>query len=101
MWIQQGFIYINIFRRMSRIAPGIPKIPTRIEVPTFNPMWNEKAPPIKFITKMRSPPKTEFTINLKIALRGIENSFPTIHKPMMQPIIIITVEKSKFYHHTF
>lgn len=86
---------------MSKITPGIPKIPTKMEVPTFNPIWNEKAPPIKLIIKIRIPPKIEFAINLKIAFNGIENIFPTTHRPTIQPKIIITVEKSKFYHHTF
>lgn len=77
---------------------GIPRIPTKMEVPIFNPIWNEKALPIRFITKIRIPPKTEFAINLKIAFNGIENIFPTIHSPITHPKIIITVEKSKFYH---
>lgn len=75
-------------------------MPTKMEVPIFNPIWNEKALPIRFITKIKIPPKTEFAINLKIALIGIENIFPTIHKPIMHPKIIKTVEMSKFYHHT-
>lgn len=51
--------------------------------------------------KINIPPKIEFAINLKTALSGIENNFPTIHNPTIQPKIIKTVEKSKFYHHTF
>lgn len=76
-------------------------MPTKIEVPIFKPIWNEKALPIRFMTKIKIPPKTEFAISLKIALSGIENIFPITHKPTMHPIIIIIVEKSKFYHHTF
>lgn len=76
-------------------------MPTKREVPTLSPIWNEKAPPIRLIIKMRSPPRMEFITNLKIAFNGIENIFPTIHKPIIHPIIIITVEKSKFYHPTF
>lgn len=49
--------------------------------------------------KMNMPPKIEFAINLKTALSGMENTFPTIHNPIIQPKIIQTVEKSKFYHH--
>lgn len=76
-------------------------MPTKIEVPIFNPIWNPKVPPIKLITKIKIPPKTELAINLKIALRGIENTFPAIHNPTIQPKIIKTVEMSKSYHHTF
>ena len=72
-----------------------------MEVPTFSPIWNEKALPIRFMMKINIPPKIEFAINLKTALSGIENNFPTIHNPTIQPKIIKTVEKSKFYHHTF
>lgn len=75
-------------------------MPTKMEVPIFNPIWNEKALPIRFITKIKIPPKTEFAINLKIALSGIENIFPTIHKPTIHPKIMKIVEMSKFYHHT-
>ncbi len=67
----------------------------------FNPTWKPKALPTKLIIKINNPPKTEFTINLKIAFNGIENIFPTIHRAIIQPKIIINVEKSKFYHHTF
>ncbi len=75
-------------------------MPTKIEVPIFNPMWNEKVPPIRFMIKISIPPKIEFAINLKTAFNGIENIFPIIHNPIIQLKIIITVEKSKFYHHT-
>lgn len=75
-------------------------MPTKMEVPIFNPIWNEKALPIRFITKINIPPKIEFAINLKIALSGIENIFPTIHKPTIHPKIMKTVEMFKFYHHT-
>lgn len=71
-----------------------------MEVPTFSPIWNPNVPPIKLITKINIPPKTEFATNLKTAFSGIENIFPTIHKPTMQPKIMKIVEMSKFYHHT-
>lgn len=67
----------------------------------LSPIWKLKAPPIKLIIKINNPPKTELAISFKIAFRGTENIFPKIHKPIIQIKIVITVEKSKFYHHTF
>ena len=76
-------------------------MPTKSDVPTFKPIWNWNALPTRLIIKIRIPPKMEFVVNFKIAFIGIENTFPIIHKPIMQTKMIIVVEKSKFYHHTF
>lgn len=85
---------------MSKTAPGIPSKPTNTDVPTLSPIWKLNALPTKFIIKISSPPKNEFNINLKIALKGMENTFPIIASAIIQPKITKTLEKSKYYHPT-
>jgi len=43
----------------------------------------------------------EFTINLKIAFIGMENTFPIIQKTIIHAIIVNITDMSKFYHHSF
>lgn len=85
---------------ISNIAPGIPNIPTNNAVPILRPIWNSNALPTKLIKNIINPPKIELATNLKIALNGIENTFPIIHSIAIHPKIIIAEEKSKFYHPT-
>jgi len=75
------FIYtINNFSITITIAPGIPSIPTKIEVSKFNPIWKLKNEPIRLIININKPPKTEFIINLKIVFIGTINNLPNINK---------------------
>lgn len=85
------FYVIKMCKIINNTAPGIPNTPTTNEVSTFNPIWNWNALPIKLIIKIISPPKIEFIMSLKIAFIGIENIFPIIHNPIIQPKIINTV----------
>lgn len=93
--------YINSFSIISNIAPGKPKRPTNNDVPTLMPIWNPHTDPTRFITNISNAPKTEFIISLTIAFSGTANILPIIHKTIIHPKIIKTLEKSNFYHHTF
>ena len=84
MLINNKILIVN-FKIIRSIAPGIPSIPTNIDVKTFKPIWNENIPPTKFITNIIKPPNTEFKINLKILFNGIKNIFPIINKKIMHP----------------
>lgn len=56
--------------RINKIAPGIPKIPTVNAVPIFNPIWKEKALPIKLMIVINIPPKIEFSAIFPIIFKG-------------------------------
>lgn len=82
------------------MAPGTPSTPTNRAVPTLSPIWKLKLVPTRFIIKINNPPKKEFTINLTIALNGIENIFPITKSATIHPKITNTLENSKYYHPT-
>lgn len=92
------FFYINSFITTITIAPGIPRIPIKIEVIKFNPIWKLKNEPIKFIKNITSPPSTEFNTNLRIVFIGTINTFPNINKKKIQAIYAIILLKSNVYH---
>ncbi len=92
---------MNNFSTTNSTAPGIPKTPTKIAVAIFKPIWKPKVLPTKLMKKIRIPPKIEFTINFIIAFKGMEKTFPTIHKTIIHAKIVKPLEKSKFYHHSF
>ena len=78
------------------IAPGIPKIPTKIEVIKFNPIWKLKNDPIRLIINIVNPPKIEFITNLNIVFIGMINILPNINKKKIQAIYVIIYLKSTF-----
>lgn len=88
----------NNFITTITIAPGIPRIPIKIEVIKFNPIWKLKNEPIKFIKNITSPPSTEFNTNLRIVFIGTINTFPNINKKKIQAIYAIILLKSNVYH---
>ena len=72
--------YNNNLINITSIAPGIPSIPTIIEVTIFSPIWNPKYPPIIFIISIIKPPIIEFSMNFKIVFIGTIKTLPTINK---------------------
>lgn len=88
------FHIIN-FNIINKTAPGIPNIPTKIDVIKFNPIWNPHKPPIRFIIYIISPPIIELPINLNILLNGSTKIFPNITKNNIQTIKVIITLKSK------
>lgn len=88
-------IYINSLISTTNIAPGIPKIPTVIEVIIFNPIWKFKNPPIKLIIRIIIPPSIEFIINFNIVFSGTINTFPAINKKNRHATKAITLLYSK------
>lgn len=91
-----NFYINNNFIITITIAPGIPRIPTKIEVTKFNPMWKLKNEPTRLIKNIINPPSTEFIINFHIVFIGIINSFPNINKKKIQAIYVIILLKSNF-----
>ena len=93
------YFYINnTFIITITIAPGIPKMPTKIEVIKFNPIWKLKKEPIKLIINIVNPPRIEFKINLSIVFIGTINILPNINKKKIQAIYVIILLKSIFNH---
>lgn len=82
---------------INNIAPGIPNIPTNIEVKIFNPIWKLNIEPIKFIAYINIPPKIEFTINLHILFIGKINILPIKNIKNIQANIVIKLFVSKLY----
>lgn len=54
----------------------MPRIPTKIAVTRFNPIWKFHIAPIIFMKNIKTPPSIEFSINLKINFNGIINNLP-------------------------
>ena len=88
----------NNFINTITIAPGIPKIPTKIEVIKFNPIWNSKKEPIKLIINIINPPSTEFITNLHIIFIGTINILPNINKKNIHAMYVIILLKSILNH---
>ena len=78
------------------IAPGIPKIPTKIDVMILSPIVNHQIPPIKLIIKINNPPSTVFINNFNIFLIGNKNIFPIIRIATAHPAIVNILYISKF-----
>ena len=85
----------NTFNNIKRIAPGIPSIPTIIDVIIFKPIWKSKDVPIILIIQIASPPRKVFNINLNIFLIGNRRIFPKIKIKIIQviteTIIVISI----------
>ena len=71
-------MYYKISKR--KIAPGIPKIPTIIQVTKLMDICIPIISPIKFIAIISNPPKSELNINFKIHFIGIINILPIRNK---------------------
>lgn len=82
--------------KTTTTAPGIPKIPTNMEVIIFKPIWKLKNPPIKLMIKIITPPIIELNINFKIVFNGTIKIFPIINKKNKHATkaIILFVSKS-------
>ncbi len=55
---------------VNSMAPGIPKMLTKIIVKKFKPIWKPKRPPIKFISKIIMAPIKEFKNSLNTNFNG-------------------------------
>ena len=71
---------INNLITISITAPGIPSIPTTIEVKIFNPIWKPKLAPTKLIIYIKTPPNIELNTNFKIFFIGNINILPIKNK---------------------
>lgn len=65
--------------KLNNVAPGIPKILTKIIVKIFRPIWNEKYEPIKFIIDNMMAPINELANNFSKNFRGTINNIPNIN----------------------
>ena len=83
--------YMISCKIINKIAPGIPNIPTKIEVKKLRPIENPHAPPIKLIIYIKTPPKTEFKINLKILFNGKIKILPNKNRKTIQAKNVITL----------
>lgn len=84
----------NNFIITITIAPGIPSIPTKMDVIILSPIWKLKNEPIRFIINIVIPPSIEFTTNFNIVFIGTINIFPNINKNIMQAIYVIILLNS-------
>ena len=66
------------FTIIKHTTPGIPNKPTIKLVIKFNPMWNPKFAPIRFIKYIVNPPSIEFKTNFIIFCIGTIKIFPNI-----------------------
>lgn len=83
---------------IRQIAPGIPSIPTIIDVKKFKPMWKPHIPAIRLIANIINPPKIELKINFIINFKGTIKIFPIINKKQMQAkkIIVLSIRYNPF-----
>ena len=90
IWISVYNIKLIIIKH---IAPGIPSIPTIIDVKKLSPMWNPHIPPIRLIANIINAPKIELKINLIIHLIGMIKIFPIINKKQIhaKKIIVLSI----------
>ena len=69
---------------VSKIAPGIPRILTKIIVKKLSPIWKLKKPPIRFISSIKPAPMNEFNISFTMNFSGtmkILHSTNMMHRP--------------------
>ena len=64
-------------------------MPTIRAVITLRPMWKEKLAPIKFIKKIKTPPKTELITNFRINFIGFTNILPNKNTKQIQAKYVI------------
>ena len=90
--------YNNKVITIKQIAPGIPRIPTIIDVIKLSPMWKPHIPPIKLIANMSMAPNIELKINLIIHLIGTIKILPIINKKHMhaKKITIFSISYNSF-----
>lgn len=79
----------------------MPSIPTKIDVPIFNPIWKPNVAPTILITYINTPPKIELIDNFKIFFNGTIKILPTINNIIIQAKKVMIVFVSKFNHLTF
>ena len=78
---------------VRRIAPGIPRILTKIIVKKFRPIWKLKIFPIRLIIRIIAAPIKEFNKSLNIIFNGTINILQRtkiIHKPDIYVKILIS-----------
>lgn len=92
--------HIINFNIIRKTAPGKPKIPTKMEVPMFSPIWNPNVAPTRLIIYIKTPPKIELIANLKIFFSGNIKILPIINNMMIQAKKVMIVFVSKFNHLT-
>lgn len=85
----------------NNIAPGSPRIPTKIEVPIFSPIWNWNAAPTKLIIYIKAPPKIELITSFNIFFNGNIKILPTTNNIIIQAKKVMIVSVPKFNHLTF
>lgn len=95
------FYYIINFNITRKIAPGKPKIPTKIEVPIFRPIWNPNAAPTKLIIYIKAPPKIELITSFNIFFNGNIKILPTINNMIIHTKKVMIVFVSNFNHLSF
>lgn len=93
--------HIINFNIIRKTAPGNPKIPTKIEVPIFSPIWNWNATPTKLIIYIKTPPKIELITSFNIFFNGNIKILPTKNNIIIQAKKVMIVSVPKFNHPTF
>lgn len=89
----------NNFIITKQTAPGNPNSPITILVKIFNPIWNWKLAPIRFIMKIIIPPNIEFNINFSSFFIGIINILPNMkikHIHAKYVIILLSIAYHSF-----
>lgn len=66
-----------------------------MDVNKFNPIWNPKFIPTKFIIYIKNPPSNELKINFIIFFIGQINIFPNININTIQAKKVMAELKSK------
>lgn len=95
------FSQIKIDSINSKIAPGIPNIPTITAVIKFIPICNPHIVPIMLIAYNKITPNIELIINFRIILIGTIKIFPIIIIPIIQATYINNILISIFKHIPF